>query len=279
MLKKVLLSPARLLVHTMGNFKRYLEEHDVRRVASLYPASEPDEKTLRFYSQHGEDRLLRRIFGSKTRGVALEVGGFDGVTHSNTFHFEQLGWKTIIVEPMPEFAKKIRANRKAELYECAAGSQQGEAVLNIAKGAESLSTFSLSGFQLENIKYHGAVLEQVTVKVRKLDSILASSEVSKLDFVTIDVEGHEKEALAGFTLSNWRPKIVIIEDASMGADSTVKDLMQAQGYRRFMTTECNDWYAHESDGRLINWKVSWSDRVRSALCKLLASFKALGDGL
>lgn len=269
-MKTLLRSPARLLVHGLRNLKQKLEESGVRRVSSLYPANETREAALRFYSQWGEDRLLGRIFGAKTSGVAVEVGGFDGVTFSNTLHFEQLGWQTIIVEPMPEFAQKIRASRKADLYECAAGAQPGEAVLNIAKGAEDLSTFSPSGYQLENIKYHGAVLEQVTVQVRTMDSILASAGVGKLDFVTIDVEGHEAEALAGFALARWQAEIVIIEDATMGAGAAIPGLMRAQGYGRFMTTGCNDWYAPVTNRQLLHWRSRCGDGLRTLVCKALA---------
>ena len=270
MIKNFLRSPARLLIHGMRSLKQNLEEYGVRRVISDYPATEPDVAELRFYSQWGEDRFLRRIFGAKTTGVALEVGGFDGVNLSNTFHFEEQGCKTIIVEPMPAFAQKIRSRRKAELYECAAGAQEGEAVLNIAKGAEELSTFSPSGYQLENIKFHGAILEQVTVAVRTLDSILASAGVTKLDFATVDVEGHETEALTGFALSRWKPEIVIVEDASMGTNSAVKDLMEAQGYLRFMTTGCNDWYASSENRRLVHRDSQIRDRMRTLICKALA---------
>jgi len=270
MMKQLFRSPARLLVHGMRSLKQKLEDYGVRRVTSHYPVTEPDEEALRFYSQWGEDRLLRRIFGAKNNGVALEVGGFDGVTFSNTFHFEQLGWQTIIVEPMPDFAQRIRACRKADLYECAAGAQSGEAVLNIAKGAEDLSTFSPSGYQLENIKYHGGILEQVTVQVRTLDSILAAAGVGKLDFVTIDVEGHEAEALAGFGLSKWQAEVVIIEDATMGAGAAIPGIMREKGYGRFMTTGCNDWYAPVTNRQLLHWRSRCGDGLRTLVCKALA---------
>ena len=275
MLNKLVRSPARVLIHSLRNLKQKLEESGVDRVNSLYPVTEPVEDASRFYSQWGEDRLLRRIFRSKTSGIAIEVGGFDGVTFSNTYHFEQLGWKTIVVEPMPEFARKIRANRKTDLYECAAGAKEGEAVLNIAKGAEDLSTFNPSGYQLENIKFHGGTLEQVKVQVRTLDSILTSAGVGSLDFVTIDVEGHEEEALAGFTLSRWKPEIVIIEDISMGAGTAIKNIMQAKGYRCFMTTGCNDWFAPVTSGHYFSFRSKCRDKLRTLVCKALAIRDAL----
>ncbi len=223
-----------------------------------------------YYSQDNEDRLLSRIFGGKDSGTAVEVGGFDGITLSNTYLFEKLGWRTLIIEPMPESAAKIRKNRHAELFECAAGSCAGNATFTVAKGAEDLSTFNPTGYQLRNMEYHGAQFEQITVSVRTLDDIFESAKIDTLDFMTIDVEGHEKEVLAGLKLSTWKPQIVIIEDASMGAGSTVKNIMRAQGYRCFMTTGCNDWYAHRSNRRFVNWKSMCLDVSRTFVCRALA---------
>ena len=61
----------------------------------------------KYYAQFGEDKILNQIF-NKNEGVCVEVGGFDGITGSNTLFFERLGWRCLIVEPMPEFCKKIR---------------------------------------------------------------------------------------------------------------------------------------------------------------------------
>ena len=133
-----------------------------------------------------------------------------------------------------------------------------------------MSTLNPTGYQLKNMEHHGAQLEQITVSVRTLDEIFESAKIDILHFITVDVEGHEKEALAGLKLSTWKPEIVIVEDPSMGAGSTVKEMMQAQGYWRFMTTGCNDRYAPRSNKRLINWKSMCLDRIRTFVCKTLA---------
>lgn len=240
-------------------------------------SEEATEKTS--YSQHNEDHILFSIFGGRSNGAALEVGGFDGVTFSNTYLFEQKGWRTFIVEPMPEFARKIRLNRQAVLFECAAGSHPGTSVFTIAKGVEALSTLNPTGLQLENMQHHGAVLEEIRVSVRTLDDMLESAAVEKLDFATIDVEGHETEAIAGFTLSRWKPDIVLVEDGSMGVDLAVRKLMCKRGYVRFMTTGCNDWYAPETDDRVITTGTVRRDRFRVGLSQILWFLEKIGARL
>ena len=281
MLKNAIYRMPRSFVRCLRSVKQSMELDAMDRAMAAFGATgysgEPAGKTS--YSQHNEDHILSSIFSGRSDGTALEVGGFDGVTFSNTYLFERKGWRTIIVEPMPEFARKIRLSRHATLFECAAGSHRGMSVFTIARGVEALSTLNPTGHQLANMQHHGAVLEEIQVSVRTLDDMLESAAVEKLDFVTIDVEGHETEAIAGLTLSRWKPDIVLVEDGSMGADLSVRSIMREKGYRRFMTTACNDWYAPESDKRVISTGAVWRDRFRVGLSRSLGVLEKVGARL
>ena len=49
--------------------------------------------------------------------------------------------------------------------------------------------------------------------MRTLDDILEQAEAPMpIDFVSIDVEGHEVEVLSGFDLARWRPRLILVED-------------------------------------------------------------------
>ena len=191
MLKNAIYCAPRSFVRWLRNLRQRMESTATARSIEAFrtPGSSEAAGSKTSYSQHNEDQILSIIFGGKASGTALEVGGYDGVTFSNTYLFEQKGWRTMIVEPMPDYVQKIRANRKATVFECAAGSHRSTACFTVAKGVESLSTLNPTGHQLENMQFHGAVLEQIQVPVRTLDDILESADVAKLDFVTIDVEG------------------------------------------------------------------------------------------
>src|SRR5579863_8137703 len=93
---------------------------------------------MTFYAQNLEDKALTRIFANVGSGTCLEVGAHDGVNLSNTYHFEQLGWRCILVEPNSGLCKKIRQARSATLFECAASDQSGEAVLHIGSGNDDV---------------------------------------------------------------------------------------------------------------------------------------------
>lgn len=73
-----------------------------------------------------------------------------------------------------------------------------------------------------------------------------------IDFISIDVEGHEYEVLEGLSLGKWRPSIILIEDNSNFKNDIISNYLRKFGYVRFMRTGVNDWYAHQTNKQLIN---------------------------
>ena len=48
---------------------------------------------MEFYSQYGQDKFLfENFFKEKNNGFYLDIGAHDGITLSNTYFFEKLGW-------------------------------------------------------------------------------------------------------------------------------------------------------------------------------------------
>jgi FkbM family methyltransferase len=209
-----------------------------------------------YYSQFGEDRILDKLFQGKSQGVCVEVGANNGVDGSTTLHFEELGWDCILVEPNPMLCRELRERRKARLFECAASSATGTAILHVAVGAEQSHVVSALGDELKPaqiLKEHGFRTEPVEVAIRRLDDILDEARPQGIiDFISIDVEGHELELLKGFSLDRWRPVVLIIEDNSPMWESAVADHLRGQGYVRFRRTGVNDWYAHVSHPELAS---------------------------
>jgi FkbM family methyltransferase len=195
-----------------------------------------------FRSQYGEDRLLARIFARPHTGICVEVGAHDGVDLSNTYYFERLGWRRILVEPNPAVWPLIRQSRpRAVLFECAASVRESQMILHVGLGEGSDVLSSLDPAGIERLRQHGAQIGEVPVGTRRLDDMLEECQAERLDFVSIDVEGHELTVLEGLDLDRWKQRIVILEDNSNLQDSSVVEFMKARGYTRFFRTGCNDW--------------------------------------
>lgn len=220
----------------------------------------------KFFSQYGEDKLLYKLFNKRETGFCIEVGGYDGITGSTTLFFEKLGWKCLIVEPMAEFCEKIRKVRNCELVQAAASDESGEATFHVAEGVETLSTLEQDKSHASRVQWEGGQLKEIKVNKLKLDEILSNLKVKEIDFISIDVEGHEMSVLRGLSLQIYQPLIIIIEDNSHGLNREVKRYLAKFGYARFNITGCNDWYARESDKSLVS-------PVRIALTEIKSLFK------
>lgn len=195
-----------------------------------------------FHSQHGEDVLLARMFPHHN-GVCVEVGANDGVTFSTSFYFEKIGWKCILVEPTPRLCSEIRAIRSSIVFECAASDANGEATFHVAEGIELYSSLEKNSNMETCMAAANVRITELKVTTRLLDDILLESGISRIDFISIDVEGHEISVLRGFSIARWLPKIAIIEDSTDLADTPVSIFMKEHGYVRFYRSGGNDWYA------------------------------------
>jgi FkbM family methyltransferase len=223
-----------------------------------------------FYSQNGEDAALSRIFTSD-RGVCVEVGANDGVTLSNSYYFDQLGWRSILVEPNPTLCREIRLRRgeRTVLFECAASSSNGTGRLNMGSGSDNMySTLEPSAGDPQT--NHSFM--EITVPTRTIDSILEEAGLGPIDFVSIDVEGHEMVVLSGIDLGRWKPRIVLLEDNKDLLDDAVQDHMRKAGYLRFYRTGSNDWYARRVERRfalllqiLASGRFNWRGFLKISL--------------
>jgi FkbM family methyltransferase len=217
------------------------------------------------HGQFGEDRILQEIFGARAEGYCVEIGAYDGRTGSASYAFEKRGWHCLLVEPIPALVEEIRKHRACAVVNCAVSSEEGTASFFVAEHVEEMSTLDLTPDRRAWIEQVGGAVKEITVRTATLDALLAEAGFPEIQFITIDVEGHELEVLEGFTLETHRPRIVIIEDNSAsddprasGGDPRVGRHMSEHGYVHFRRSGVNEWYAHESDVELVR-----ADEIRS----------------
>ncbi|MFP4510129.1 MAG: FkbM family methyltransferase [Spirochaetaceae bacterium] len=204
------------------------------------------------YAQFGEDRTLHRLIGDST-GVYVEIGGNNGIEASNTYYFEKLGRRCILVEPIPYMVEQIRANRRCDVVEAAADRQSGTAEFLVARGGETLSTLDNENRVRSRVDEHPD-LERISVRTETLDRILEEAGLvsgrDQIDLLSIDVEGNELRVIEGFTVMKWAPRVIILEDNSFGRDHSVQAYLAQAGYTRFMVTGVNHWYVRTADTAL-----------------------------
>jgi len=197
-----------------------------------------------------EPQLVRKFFND-TPGFFVEVGANQPQDGSQSWHLEQRGWSGILVEPQPDLAEKLRRTRSARIFAVACSSPMNAGQLlpfHVAGPLSSLDRGAMApGARPE------AVIE---VPVRTLDDILVEGGAPQpLDFLSVDVEGHEIEVLRGFDFARWRPRLILLED-HVGNLSKHR-FVTSSGYRLVRRTGFNGWYVPANAPVHFGWQDRW----------------------
>lgn len=168
---------------------------------------------LKSYSQTGEDRLLDRLLDGKRVGFYVDIGAHDPVRLSNTKRFYDRGWHGINIEPNPEWHKLFTAQRPLDINLCCGAGGAMETLTYYEMEQRALSTFDPR--QVEVAKQLGGQVKRThEIPVRTLSHIFAEHIRQPIDFMSIDIEGLEFEALNSNDWEKWRPRFICIEAVS-----------------------------------------------------------------
>jgi FkbM family methyltransferase len=141
----------------------------------------------------------------KAGDIVIDCGAHVGVyTH---FSLRQGASQVVAIEPDPVNVECLRRNFKNEI---AAGR-----VLVVAKAAwDSNGTMTLYE-GVANSGMNSLVTDQggrrMTVPVQTIDSIVQEMKLRRVDYIKMDIEGAERNALKGSTatLRLWRPRLML----------------------------------------------------------------------
>ena len=181
-----------------------------------------------------EQRLVQDFFKAGV-GIFVDVGANDPIVDSQSFHLEKLGWTGILVEPLPEYAERLRRERKAKVYEVACGGpdKHGHRIPLKVAGAFSSVTSELM------VPEH-KVEKIIEVKMVTLDSIFTDAGIKTIDLLSVDVEGYELEVLRGIDFNVFRPRLILLEDHVIGLEK--HRFMLTKDYKLVRRTGLNSWY-------------------------------------
>jgi FkbM family methyltransferase len=187
----------------IGNWLRFFGRRRVRSFA----LNELDRKLERFLNFDG--------------GFFVEAGANDGLRQSNTWYFERYRrWSGLLVEPVPELARRCRKNRRrcivenvalvpldfdrpyVELTYCDLMSQ----VKGAMKTAEDERKHLELGCQIQKVRSY-----DFPSRAKPLSVLLDEHRIRRIDLLSLDVEGYELPVLQGLDFQRHRPHLMLIE--------------------------------------------------------------------
>ena len=181
-----------------GNFLKYL---------NLYRRKIKYIKTS--YSLNAVDLIINYIFKKKHNGFYLDVGCQHPISNNNTFLLFKRGWSGINIDLDQENIKLFNIARPNDLnLNLALSSSIKEKNLYFYHDKSPINTLdkTVSDFQDATIK------EIRKIKTTSLNITLQNIKFNKkIDYMNLDVEGHELDVLKGFNLKHYKPSVISIE--------------------------------------------------------------------
>jgi len=184
-------------------------------------------KKKKLYSQHDEEVIIRDFFQDRREGFFLDVGCAGPKKDSNTYYLEsELGWSGIGVDALPEYADAWRRKRpKSRFFNYIATDRSGLVQTFYRSELPGISSIQpRKTFSGKEVKY-----TEIKVPTITLTKLLDDNHVSKVDLLSMDIEGAELLALAGFDIDRFRPQLVCIEAYHAGRDKVLA-YFAAHGY-------------------------------------------------
>ena len=171
-------------------------------------------KFLNNGSQFGEEKFILSFFDKGYKGKFVDIGCFHPTRHNNTYEMYKSGWYGINIDLNPLTIDLFNFARKKDININAAISNNEEnKTLYFVDELNTQNT--LEANHLLFLKNHHNLKEEEiseqTIKTRRLDKILDSYNFNEIDFMNIDVEGHELNILNSIDFLKYKIKFICIE--------------------------------------------------------------------
>lgn len=155
---------------------------------------------MKYFSQFGQDHwLMNHMFPDRRAGYFVDVGAYHMTNGymSNTLALElHRDWTGLLIEANPALCGPLKS-RKARLVNAVVSSRNG-----------------MLGFQFGDRGYNSKIVASggVSVATETLTQILDREKApSRIELLSIDVEGHELEVLKGIDFQRYQFGCLIIE--------------------------------------------------------------------
>lgn len=214
---------------------------------------------MNFYSQSQQDKWVCYLLDNKINGYYIDIGAYDGIATSNTYTLEKyLNWDGICIEANPESFLKLNHNRSCKKVNAAVSDINGTC------------KFGFDSIGSGNTKVNCFTLEQI---------LIDNKVPNEIDYLSIDIEGHEYNVLSIFDFSKWKIKLMTVEHNLYCSGDYNKnrlyDLLTKSGFTRVVNNaKCldsnpayynqpyEDWYVNNCYMDSLIYNITeWNNKI------------------
>ncbi len=204
------------------------------------------ERETSRYGERQEEELIRYFFGDERDGFYLDVGCAHYKDGSTTFYLEEhLGWRGIGVDAEPGWYGDWKKHRPNSRFVHFAVTDESGGTITLHR-AGGLSATDLDTTNLDHWKSIKDNVKSIPLRVRTItiDDLLDRLGITEIDFFSIDINGAEPIALAGFDIERFRPRLVHVE-ANPHRRDELWAYFTSRGYERidaYLEFDEVNWY-------------------------------------
>lgn len=182
---------------------------EVRVTTTVFPSDEGQRLAAAYgpdkYSMGPEEWIIREMVGDQRAGVFLDVGSADARVLSNTYYLESvMGWSGIAVDAQSEYAGDYARYRPRTRFRSFLVSDRSDEILPFYVKPDRFQSSA-------NLAWAQDKVRTLSVSSITLNELLSRENINHIDLMSMDIEGHEPKALAGFDIDRFRPRVVVIE--------------------------------------------------------------------
>lgn len=167
---------------------------------------------MKYWSQHGEDKWIVENLTLPDHGVYVDIGAADPLSNSNTAFLRDRGWYGLCVDGDKRWLDHWNEVKNC-IFVCEVVSPTP--MVNFRTGIEPWISRVIDDPQSSKIG------------TTDIEFLLRQHSITKIDFLSIDIEGHEFDVLDSMDLDAHSPDIIVAEynTREIGEDFRVRDLL------------------------------------------------------
>lgn len=190
-------------------------------------------------------------------GFFVEIGAYDGITHSNTYHLVQRGWKGFYVEPIQEYynacIKTHEGNNQVNIYNFLISDYDGFGKIFKAGEGSSADEDTINFMIEKNMTWATGASDKAIEELPclKLSTFLDKTKCPiDIDLLVIDTESYEWKVIQSLDLNKYNVRCIVIELhenesgwQSLGIQSDnvrlVNEMMALNNYKKVFSDDIN----------------------------------------
>jgi FkbM family methyltransferase len=210
------------------------------------------------YNNEAVYSVLRNYFPDYNyKGVFFDIGAFEPIRISNSYHFERNGWECYCFEANTQGIPLLKEHRKNVFNYAISNEDKNEVTFNIVLTSGWTAGFSALIINEEykkifNFNKANPKITEIKVPQKTLNTIIETEiqNLTKIDIISLDIEGGELNCLYGLDLKKYNPSVLVVENVTNDID--IQNYLKTFGYKLDKKIHYNEFYVSKDYDELRN---------------------------